>query len=332
MQSCYAPVTVQGTDCDGKRVSQHALSTGDGRFAFNNVPGRSRRVVLKKGSFRTERALSGTVSTSGATTSPGTGATDEHEVCFDPNAAKIAVIKGSYDRVQDLLSHLGFAYDLHDADGSKPIWDYKTGKYIYLPNTTNVLLNRDLLLAHDILMVNCGSSVEPSAFGDKWLTVVANLRAFLAAGKSIYVSDWAFPVLEALYPDVADFLGTDSDVTDVRSGWAPTQTVNATVTNATVAAQVGSDHVNVVFDLGGWAVMASATAGSEVLIKSNLARQCPWNSTSCLSNDLKPLNDAPLTILFRSPSGGKVLYTSFHWDANGTAAMSKLLRAVLLML
>jgi hydroxymethylpyrimidine pyrophosphatase-like HAD family hydrolase len=82
--------------------------------------------------------------------------------------AKIAYVKGSYDKIEDIILSLG---------------------YTATEITNNDLTNLNTIAQYDIIFLNCGSrkySTNQALFP----AIDANLAIFVANGGSIYASDW----------------------------------------------------------------------------------------------------------------------------------------------
>jgi hypothetical protein len=192
-----ADVTIQGNGCGGK--------TGIlGIIEFQNVPTGVYTLSVQKG-FINQTQPGVTVA---ATTSAIT-------LRFSATALHAAVVPGRYDVVEAVLDRLGFSRTLI---------------------TKADLNNAALLSGYNMIFLNCGmdqpldltipeGSVSRSldvAWAD---TIAANLQNFVAAGKRLYASDWAYVYVEKAFPAAIDFFGdatnfgvTVCDETQARLG------------------------------------------------------------------------------------------------------------------
>ena len=90
-------------------------------------------------------------------------------------------------------------------------------------------------------------------------------------------------------------------------------TVQAFLEAPFLASALGSETVEVVFNLGGWVPILRHDPRVQVLARGEDGR--------------------PLMVLFEpSPGGGRVAYTSFHNHAQATEAMNRMLAALVLRL
>lgn len=131
---------------------------------------------------------------------------------------------------------------------------------------------------------------------------VANLQNFVAQGGSIYASDWAGSVIEEMYPKKIKFFGCEGEE----------QQINASITNPEIQALLGRKTATINFDLGAWAVIDSVASGVTVDMRGTVETY----------KGLK--ENIPLMVHF-SEGKGKVLYTSFHNEAQTTEDMEKIL-------
>ncbi len=253
---------------------------GSGSVQMLDVPAGNYTLTIKKGIFEVSRNVS---VESGQEVSLGT-------ISIPPDAKKMLVIPGSYDRIQDILARLGFVYDSVDC--------YTFSNW-----------SQDSINAYDYIFFNCGSGCDGFALADA-------MRNFLNAGdKRIYASDWAYSVAEAIDTSAIDFYGDDTEYGSAQVGVA--DTVVARVLDPDLIEALGRDSMLINFDLEAWVVMVDVGSGTEVLIKGDAPTD---NST---------LTDVPFAVIY--PYGqGKVLYTSFHNEAQNTEDMDAILEQMIL--
>lgn len=226
---------------------------------------------------------------------------DVGDLCLDPSSVRTAVITGRYDSIGTLIQDLGFSVDLVDAVDSDA----------YL----NLLLDPEALAEYDVLFFNCGMS---ESWGGQSDAVGANLDAFVAAGGSLYASDLAFPVLEAARPDFLDMVGPDT-FEGPRVGQAAT--VQATVLDPALAEFFGGREAEITYDLGGWAVLESVGNDAEVIATGSVS-----------TFDGQTLPNAPLVASMGRPGEGRMVFTTFHNEAQITADMEAILFELILKL
>ncbi|MCA9570575.1 MAG: hypothetical protein KC656_22190, partial [Myxococcales bacterium] len=221
----------------------------------------------------------------------------------EQNDVTIMVVEGEWDDIGSVLDTLGLTYDT--VDGTVP------------GQAASFLTNPTLMGTYDIIFFNCG-------IDDGWMTqqaaVTTNIQSYVAAGGSVYASDYAYWFVEASYPSQIDFFGDDTFFGEPMLGMEGYITAN--VVDPSMAAIVGpTAQLNM--DLGYWVVMQSATATTLVSGTFDVEDPLDWWNTLSVTG--------PLAVRF-SVGQGDVLYTSFHNEQQSTFAMDRLLEDIVLSL
>lgn len=267
-----AIVTAEGT---GRTTTTDA----QGAYTLTNVPVGTRKIIAVKGSFRAETTV--TVTKDQTTT--------VEQLALAP-IGKIGVVEGVYDDIGDVLEALGVTYAV-----------------IEEPKTT--FANQTELSEFAVIFFACGLN-EKFLFDVDFETgefklnevIIGNLKNFVEQGGSIYASDWASSVIEAIYPDKIQFLDNIGIV----------QTITASITNPEIRSLLDKDTATIKFDLPGWTVIDSVAAGVTVDLQGTVETYMGTKT------------DIPLMVHF--PEGqGYVVYTSFHNEAQATEDMKKIL-------
>lgn len=319
-------------DCDGNAVIRRVRTDERGRFELNDLAVGPITVVIRSGSFRNEFQ-----STIRAGTVVPAGDAISDKICLESDAARIGVVSGDYDRIQNILGDLGFDFQL--VCGGRR--DHRGAR--------EALSDPNLGGAFDVLFINCASGINFRNTNPEVDAIKANLRQFVAGGGSLYVSDLAADVIEQIWPEMIDFqlvarpimaapdccVCTDCPAEcrvstptacDVQNdlpaecaigggiaGRGMRGTVEGRIVPEFLQQAVGSAVFEVVFNLGGWMQMNSVAAEVEILVASP--------------------EGAPLMVLFEpSPGGGRVAYTSFHTHTQATEEMRAILAALALRL
>jgi len=262
-----------------------AKSGADGKFLIKKLPAGTHAGVARKGIFSanfTITVVDGQVSDAGT-------------IAIDPSSAKLAAVTGTYDSIQDILTELDFEVDIYDGpDG--------------------MLMVSNKITDYDAVFVNC-DTVLPTDKPALSAAAVKDIRAWLAAGGKLYVSDWASANAYALDADMGLY---------AKYGPALPAAVPAITVDEDLAAAVG-EEVKVRFDLGAWAVIVQTGANTNVHMKlsaEHLAEMTEYEP---------PGDGLPLMISASQGSNGGVLFfTSFHNEAQATATMKKVLSWVVL--
>lgn len=146
--------------------------------------------------------------------------------------ANIAYVKGSFDKIEDIIASLGY-----------------TATQI----TYSDLQNINLIAQYDIIFLNCGSRTSAAAQDTQ---VYANLSTFVSNGGSLYASDWdaAYLVGGGVNTTSCGMPGgfiADSLLCATATGPSGYQN-NCTVSDPALAAAIGFNTLNIHYDMGAW--------------------------------------------------------------------------------
>lgn len=165
--------------------------------------------------------------------------------------------------------------------------------------TANFLEDLPRLMEYDILFFECNHNFATSvnAASDRE-RVLQNLRGFVNSGGSLYASDNAYQWINQTFPHLADFGGT-----------ATSEVVTADVMSTEMLTLLGKDTVEIDFDLSGMRVIDSIDPMARLHFRATRAGR----------------PNLPLMYSYNDPSGGTVIYTSFHSSAQGGASSQDIL-------
>jgi hypothetical protein len=225
------------------------------------------------------------------------------------DAKKFLVVTGSFDRIQDAMHRNNIHY-ITLANGCADSGD---GAPVCSPGdqwTTNVFGDYELLASYDAVFINCGVNEGDWANGPIPLYAIENLRRYVSeAGGNLYVSDWAYEVIEQVWPDKIDFFNDDTVDDSAKQG--AEQVVSARAVDPALRTWLTDDSIdpeNVTIDFGfaNGVIVQSVAADVTVYLEGD--RQ--WGPADAP----ELVVDAPITVGFQEGTG-KVFYTSFHQEA-----------------
>lgn len=259
----------------------------DGQFQLSGLPVGLHTLYIEKGSFsKTVEVML-----------DADGLELANAECLDPDSVSVAVVSGEYDAIEELLGAMSLDYDVYNGLNGNGYLD--------------LLTNPGKLADYDIVFLNCG-------INDRWMQqsdeIADSLRQYVAAGGSVYASDWSYNFVEIAFPGEIDFFGEDS-----RAGAAyvgSMGSVTATVLDADMKGVLGSNAAELNYDLDSWAVITDTQ--SEVLLRGDVRT---WNGQQ---------EGVPLAV--QIDSGGRVIYTTFHNERQITVDMEALLMEIILKL
>ncbi|MCO4773763.1 MAG: hypothetical protein KDA24_27270, partial [Deltaproteobacteria bacterium] len=177
-----------------------------------------------------------------------------------------------------------------------------------------LLMDPDLLADYDVIFFNCGMS---ETWGGQYDAIGANLDEYVRNGGNLYVSDLAFPILEAARPDFLDMAGEDTFEAP-RVGMQGT--VLATVLDPVLSVYFGGRAVEIDYDLSGWAAVETVSPEAEVVLVGTVPT---------FNGDI---NNAPVVAAMQLPGEGRMVYTTFHNEAQINADMEAILFELILAL
>jgi len=316
-----ADVAVGDSDCNGFAYEAHETTAPDGRFTVLDVPIGTHKLVVVAGNFRRDYVVD--VAAGVETVLP------DERLCFSEDAARIAVVTGRGDRIEQLIEGLGLRVETL-LDGTPDGWASSAKPF---------LLDGARLLEHDVLFVDCAAalrsgSVDLGTAGEAE-TIASNLRQFVAKGGSVYASDWAFLFPALAWPGQIRVLDPDGAPrspfpTSELQGFAP-QTIRARVSDSGLASYLGKSTVDIAFPMQSgaqslhWGLLEDSPPAGAALIEGTV-RTCA--DERCQRAGGSAVN-IPLAVLFSPlPNGasGRVIYTSFHNIAQPTDDVQAILR------
>ena len=270
--------------------AQDATTTDDqGHFLLGGVDAGQQTLHVQKGSFSTQQQVA---VVAGQTTQLPTPA------CVN-GTIHVAVVTGN-DKIESILAGAGIT--------DVTLYGSNTGA---AGTMQDLLGNPTLMATYKIIFIDCGDFQKTTFTGTG---DVANLAAYVAAGGSLYASDWAYDWIAQAFPGKVDFYGNDSTLQAARAGNQGNVTGN--VVDSALATALGHSTLAIDYAYGKWGVAQSVASGGKVLVTGDVQITDPTtNATSTLTG-------APLAVEFKvGGNGGSVVYTSFHNESQSTQDM-----------
>lgn len=159
--------------------------------------------------------------------------------------------------------------------------------------------NNNNLQQYAIIFLNCGTN----ALSGITTSGAANLKSFMQAGNTIYSSDYAYGTVIKIYPELSG------------SQTGNSQNVTANVVSSDLQNYLGKNSVSIIYNLGGW---YSINPSIDLNINIPFLKASYQTSAGAVNNNV---------IAFSRIEGqGKLIYTTFHNEANVTTDMIKILK------
>ena len=151
---------------------------------------------------------------------------------------------------------------------------------------------------HSAIFINCGSSSRDEL---NTPAISNNLNGFMNSGGKIYASDWAFGCVKGLHPELeGEYIGNEVD------------SLNATIVYSPLASYMGKTNVKINYNLGSWLTLDP---------NINQTVNIPF-----LKATYQSFTDNPIAFFRNEGNSGKLLYTTFHEEAQTTGDMTKILQ------
>lgn len=242
----------------------------------------------------------------------------------------VAVVTGDFDRMEATLDRLVSPY--HEYEGFICCASYDPDiepEHIALKAETLFTEvdegGRTEMGLHDAVFVNSGArgfgawqynGVDPD---DALVTnpdVLTNVKNYVERGNVLVVSDWAYDLVEAVWPDAIDFYGDDAVLDDAQKG-APGR-ITAEVVDEALAEDLQNTTAALVFNYSNWTVIEAVGQGTTVHLRGDAEYR--------ISDDqgYDTLTGVPLLVSFKA-GNGQVVLSSFHYNAQTPGLVDEIL-------
>jgi len=249
---------------------------------------------------------------------------------------EVAMVTGDFDTAEEALDKLEVTYNLVDGwhdNGPlyeyQPDYDWENVKLTATP-VEEFMGGQYVIGAYDVVFLSCGmrgagkfvynnaSERDDGLVADD--AIVTILHDYVDNGGYVYATDWTYDLIEAAFPDMIEFVGDDLDLDAAQLG--EPQTINGRVVDDELMEFLemdsGSNEVAVDFNYDAWAVISSVSSDATVLLEGDFVYKD--------GADHIELHDAPLAVVFEvGDRGGKVIFTSFHTEAQFTTDVQRMI-------
>ena len=248
----------------------------------------------------------------------------------------VAVTTGDFDYVAAPLDYLIVAHDSYEGLISTASWSTD-----YDPNAVSLKVeglfsSLDEMQLYDVIFVASGTrgfgervynGIDPDdAFvGDP--AVVENIREYVRTGGILVATDWAYDLVQAAWPDAVDFLSAGKGLDTAQRGLLDTVTAN--VVDKSLANALDMSSVAIAFNFSDWAVMKSQSSANTTTLMTADIQYRDTTELGQTGGTTQSLSAVPLLISHSPESaGGKVVFSSFHFDAQNREVMDTVLTTV----
>jgi len=243
----------------------------------------------------------------------------------------IAVVTGDFDDVAEPLDRLLLDHTPYDGIISNAVWDPEYDASTHQLTVEGLFAEAGELGQHGWLFVasgarGLGKTVYNGVAPDNQLVDDFEVRErivdYVARGNTLVVTDWAYDLVEACWPDALDFLGDDDTRDAAQLG--EVETVIATVTDDRLVETTENEQLAIHYNFSNWAPIHGVSSEVVVWLRGDVR----WRSPSDGSTQV--LADAPLLVSFVPEGGtGRVVVATFHLDAQNDPVADEITNTVI---
>ena len=244
------------------------------------------------------------------------------------------MVTGDFDQVEASFNRLDVAYIPYEGYITTAAYDESVDPDLMGLKSEHLFTGEDddgnkELFKHDALFVNSGTRgfaeymYKESLAADDHLVsdeqVIEDVRDFVSRGRTVWVSDWGYELVEACWPDMIDFYGDDELLEDAEVG-ASGRTA-ARIIDSELQEKLGTEQLSIDFNYTNWALVEDVSDDVEVVLRGDVGYRISaeegWGE----------LEQVPLLVRFQVGSG-TVVFSSFHWRAQNAGFADALLAEV----
>ena len=236
----------------------------------------------------------------------------------------IAVVSGDFDQIEQNLNRLEVAYSTYEGFIEGPSYDDSVDPDLIALKSEALFTAEDEdgnpeIFIHDAVFVNSGArgfgayQYQGLEDDDQFVTdeqVIELLRDYVERGRTVMVSDWAYDLVEAAWPDMIDFYGDDEVLDAAQVGVAGR--VAADVVGLDLVESIG-DQMSVELNYSHWALIEDVHSDVVVHVQGDVT----YRKSAEEGEDVAA--GVPLLVSFPMGSG-QVVFSSFHWNAQTPGA------------
>lgn len=247
---------------------------------------------------------------------------------------EIAVATGDFDQVEAALARMDIGYTPYEGYIDRAVYDPEINPAVMSLKSeqlfTGQVDNAAEIGLYDAVFVDSGTRgfgayVYNGVEADDSLvtnaTALEHVQKYVEAGGTLVVSDWAYELIQTLWPSQITFAGDGATLDDAQRGLS-NQVIASVLSTAAEEKLDGNTTVDLSFDYSYWTVMTDVGPDVTVYLTGDVDYRASDEEGTA------QLVGVPLMVSFEV-DGGQVLYTSFHWRAQRAEVTDGLLQAAL---
>jgi hypothetical protein len=243
--------------------------------------------------------------------------------------SSVAVTAGDFDNVKEPLNRMVVDSATYEGIISTATWDPSYEHENVALKVEHLLGNDNEIQNHTATFIASGTrglgkrqynGLESDDHLVSSDLVIDNVENYVDGETVLFVTDWGYDLIEAVWPDMIDFLNDDGTYDDAQHG--EIGRITADIVDPDLADALGVDEMGIRFNYSNWAVITGVDSDATVLIRGTIEYRPQTGGL------VETLEDVPLMVGFQPPGGrGKVLFTAFHLDAQNDQLIDDLIVA-----
>ncbi|MCO4745746.1 MAG: hypothetical protein KC912_13215 [Proteobacteria bacterium] len=242
----------------------------------------------------------------------------------------VGVVAGDFDDMTEPLKRIEVRHEVYEGIISVATYDTEWPHEDVALKVEGLLSDSRVMGDYDAVFVASGTrgfgvreynGLEADDHLVSDAAVLEEVRTYVEDfDRTLFVSDWSYELVEALWPDKIDFLGDDAVLDAAQRG--EIGQIMATVEEPGLSELLETETLPLEFNFSNWAPVERVADDVAVWARGDVEY--------ALENGggFASLSDAPLLVSFEPDGGGRVVYASFHVNAQLDNTMDMLLNTV----
>lgn len=242
----------------------------------------------------------------------------------------VGVVAGDFDEMAEPLLRMDVRHEVYEGIISVATYDPEWNHEGVALKVETLLTDRNTITRYDGVFIASGTrgfgvreynGLDPDNQLVTDSAVLEEVRYYVEDfGGTLFVTDWSYELIEAIWPDAIDFLGDDNTLDAAQRGQIGL--IQASVEEDGLAEIIETDTLPLEFNYSNWALVESV--GPDVTVWARGDVEYALDN----GGGFATLNDSPLLVSFNPEAGGRVVFGSFHVNAQLDHTMDRLLDSV----